>query len=176
MPGHNGGAEWGSTAVDPIHQRLFVAARALPVLDKLSLDNKPNAAKAMPNGGGDIQMFFFQAEDGIRDYKVTGVQTCALPICAVLEAALAKDKVVTQEPITASEDFSAFVAEGIPGFYLTLGGADPQKYEQAKAAGTRLPSNHSPLFAPDIDPALHTAITAEVAMLRDLLRAGAAGG
>src|SRR2546426_3727391 len=30
-----------------------------------------------------IQMFiffFFQAEDGIRDYKVTGVQTCALPI------------------------------------------------------------------------------------------------
>src|SRR6266566_5834162 len=26
--------------------------------------------------------FFFQAEDGIRDYKVTGVQTCALPICA----------------------------------------------------------------------------------------------
>src|SRR5256885_11954355 len=28
-----------------------------------------------------ICLFFFQAEDGIRDYKVTGVQTCALPIC-----------------------------------------------------------------------------------------------
>src|SRR6266566_7601384 len=27
--------------------------------------------------------FFFQAEDGIRDYKVTGVQTCALPIFEV---------------------------------------------------------------------------------------------
>src|SRR5215510_8530056 len=26
--------------------------------------------------------FFFQAEDGIRDGHVTGVQTCALPICA----------------------------------------------------------------------------------------------
>src|SRR2546430_7075748 len=26
--------------------------------------------------------FFFQAEDGIRDLTVTGVQTCALPICA----------------------------------------------------------------------------------------------
>src|SRR5699024_11231282 len=25
--------------------------------------------------------FFFQAEDGIRDRNVTGVQTCALPIC-----------------------------------------------------------------------------------------------
>src|SRR5256885_12872873 len=28
-----------------------------------------------------LDFFFFQAEDGIRDYKVTGVQTCALPIC-----------------------------------------------------------------------------------------------
>ena len=28
--------------------------------------------------------FFFQAEDGIRDYKVTGVQTCALPIFKTL--------------------------------------------------------------------------------------------
>src|SRR5256885_10021100 len=27
-----------------------------------------------------LLIFFFQAEDGIRDYKVTGVQTCALPI------------------------------------------------------------------------------------------------
>src|SRR5256885_915277 len=27
------------------------------------------------------EFFFLQAEDGIRDYKVTGVQTCALPIC-----------------------------------------------------------------------------------------------
>src|SRR2546426_6674655 len=30
-----------------------------------------------------LDYFFFQAEDGIRDYKVTGVQTCALPILLV---------------------------------------------------------------------------------------------
>src|SRR2546430_8741298 len=29
--------------------------------------------------------FFFEAEDGIRDLTVTGVQTCALPICAPCE-------------------------------------------------------------------------------------------
>src|SRR5256886_12461636 len=29
---------------------------------------------------GDYLYFFFQAEDGIRDLTVTGVQTCALPI------------------------------------------------------------------------------------------------
>src|SRR5688500_19886834 len=28
---------------------------------------------------------FFQAEDGIRDYKVTGVQTCALPILLIVD-------------------------------------------------------------------------------------------
>src|SRR5256885_5541312 len=32
--------------------------------------------------------FFFQAEDGIRDYKVTGVQTCALPIFFALLVAV----------------------------------------------------------------------------------------
>src|SRR6266850_1618680 len=35
-------------------------------------------------------VFFFQAEDGIRDYKVTGVQTCALPILAPIVADLAR--------------------------------------------------------------------------------------
>src|SRR5262249_58148361 len=32
--------------------------------------------------------FFFQAEDGIRDWSVTGVQTCALPISFILSVAL----------------------------------------------------------------------------------------
>src|SRR5690554_7351384 len=32
---------------------------------------------------GSCEYFFFQAEDGIRDADVTGVQTCALPICEV---------------------------------------------------------------------------------------------
>src|SRR2546427_4511646 len=39
-----------------------------------------------------IFFFFFQAEDGIRDLTVTGVQTCALPIfalCVICEIAIA---------------------------------------------------------------------------------------
>src|SRR5256885_4469528 len=35
---------------------------------------------ASDSGSSVPSSFFFQAEDGIRDYKVTGVQTCALPI------------------------------------------------------------------------------------------------
>src|SRR5437868_14354366 len=34
--------------------------------------------------------FFFQAEDGIRDRNVTGVQTCALPICSKIKLVLTR--------------------------------------------------------------------------------------
>ncbi len=93
---------------------------------------------------------------------------------APLEAALGKENVITEEPITPSEDFSYFTAQGIPGFYFSLGGADPEKFAEAKANGTKLPSNHSPLFAPDVDPALRAGIAAEVAVLRNLLQGSAA--
>src|SRR5438105_10662293 len=36
--------------------------------------------------GWELPPFFVQAEDGIRDPLVTGVQTCALPICTVSSA------------------------------------------------------------------------------------------
>ncbi|MBV9483529.1 MAG: amidohydrolase [Acidobacteria bacterium] len=91
-----------------------------------------------------------------------------------LQAALGKDNVMNAEPGTASEDFSVFVEQGVPGFYFDLGGADPQRFAQAKASGNRLPSNHSSTFAPDADPALHTAIAAEVAVLSNLLNGSSA--
>jgi amidohydrolase len=97
----------------------------------------------------------------------------AMRLKGVLQTALGKDSVVMEDPITASEDFSYFTEQGVPGFYFSLGGADPEKLAQAKAAGTTLPSNHSPLFAPDVDPALHTGIAAEVAVLRNLLSGSA---
>jgi len=90
-----------------------------------------------------------------------------------LETALGRDNVMTAEPITGSEDFSYFTAQGVPTFFFGLGGAEPQKYADAKATGTTLPSNHSSLFAPDLDPALHTGITAEVMVLRNLLQGSA---
>jgi amidohydrolase len=87
----------------------------------------------------------------------------------VLESALGKDNVVVEGPGMASEDFSFFTAQGVPSFYFGLGGAEPAKYAEAKAAGVNLPSNHSPLFAPDVDPTMRTGIAAEVAVLRNLL-------
>jgi amidohydrolase len=88
---------------------------------------------------------------------------------APLEAALGKDNVIATEPITPSEDYAYFIEQGVPSMYFSLGGADPQKYAATKAAGTMLPSNHSPFFTPDVEPALRTGIQAEVAVLRNLL-------
>jgi hippurate hydrolase len=88
---------------------------------------------------------------------------------APLEAALGKENVITTEPITPSEGYAFFIEQGVPSLYMSLGGADPQKYAESKNTGVMLPYNHSPYFAPDVDPALHSGIKAEVAVLRNLL-------
>jgi amidohydrolase len=90
-----------------------------------------------------------------------------------LVTALGNKNVITTEAIASSEDYAFFVEQGVPSLYFSLGGANPEKYAQAKAMGVMLPSNHSPLFAPDADPALHTGIAAEVAVLRNLLQGSA---
>lgn len=89
---------------------------------------------------------------------------------ATLENVLGKDNVEFREPIMTSEDYAVFVEQGVPSLYFQIGAANPQKFQEARASGKELPSNHSPLFAPDSEPALRTGITAEVAVLRDLLQ------
>src|SRR3712207_2999643 len=49
-------------------------------------------------------LFFFQAEDGIRDIGVTGVQTCALPICIHLRGFAQIDPLVAYK----NEGFELF--------------------------------------------------------------------
>src|SRR5215467_763248 len=53
-------------------------------------------------------VFFFQAEDGIRDYKVTGVQTCALPILA--NGTYAYESVLWRDPDTGE---TVTIGEGV---------------------------------------------------------------
>src|SRR5215510_15751604 len=80
--------------------------------------------------------FFFQAEDGIRDGHVTGVQTCALPISAIEEQVYGDD-VVLQRPTRFGLGFQLTMAErrlgpsprafGHFGAGGSLGFADPDR-------------------------------------------------
>ncbi|WP_425861082.1 amidohydrolase [Arthrobacter sp. TWP1-1] len=67
---------------------------------------------------------------------------------------------------TASEDFSAIPdAFGVPYSYWFLGGSDPEQYRAAANRGTLdadIPANHSPFFAPVIDPTLAVGVQAQV--------------
>ena len=52
LPGHNGGANWGSTAVDPTKGELYVVAKNMPTLMRLVLSNEePTAGGALAGGG-----------------------------------------------------------------------------------------------------------------------------
>ena len=54
LPGHNGGANWGMSAIDPVNNRFYVISRTLPTVNKLTADKRPQAIAGMPNGGGDV--------------------------------------------------------------------------------------------------------------------------
>jgi len=67
---------------------------------------------------------------------------------------------------TASEDFSDIPAAlGVPYTYWGLGGTDPDTYHRAEDAGRvsqDIPANHSPGFAPVVQPTLDTGTQALV--------------
>ncbi|WP_433871645.1 amidohydrolase [Saccharopolyspora sp. CA-218241] len=83
---------------------------------------------------------------------------------AALRARLGDEQVRETPPLMGSEDVGLFgTAADVPTVYWMFGGADPEVYAKAKAAGTLnrdVQSNHSPFFAPVIEPTLTTGITA----------------
>src|SRR2546430_9130372 len=89
--------------------------------------------------------FFFQAEDGIRDLTVTGVQTCALPISAgaarFARAARAPDGCKT--PFAARRLAGGCVPARSPLLRRPTGAAIPRRLSREDRKSTRLNSSHS---------------------------------
>jgi amidohydrolase len=90
-------------------------------------------------------------------------------ISSMLIRELGSTRVRDVPPEGASEDFSEFQRAGIPTLMLRVGATEPAVYEKAMRDGTTLPSLHSSSFKPDLQPALKTAILAELLTLRELM-------
>lgn len=80
-----------------------------------------------------------------------------------------KDLVRETKPTTASEDFGCFGTEWhVPSVFWFVGGIDANVYAKAEQAGrlSDIPTNHSPQFAPVIDPTLKVGVHALVVAAR----------
>lgn len=88
---------------------------------------------------------------------------------AAMRAGLGEGNVHKPRQELVGEDFSEYINAGVPGLLLWVGAVEPKKYEEWKAGGTKLPSLHSPFFAPDREPTLKTAILAETLAAVELM-------
>jgi quinoprotein glucose dehydrogenase len=52
LPGHNGGANFGTSAVDPAKGEFYIVHKSLPTLDRINLPRAPRGGGAGPGGGG----------------------------------------------------------------------------------------------------------------------------
>jgi hippurate hydrolase len=90
-----------------------------------------------------------------------------------LRAELGEDRVLDPGQISGSEDVGVLAtAAGAPLVYWFLGGFDPALFHAALKTGRMpedVPSNHSPFFAPLIEPTLSTGVRTLVAAAREWL-------
>ncbi len=88
-------------------------------------------------------------------------------VVAVLRGILGEDKVMEKPAVMGSEDFGALPdAIGVPGVYWFFGG-HPQKVMDSDEPK---PTNHSPFFAPVMEPTLSTGTEAAYQVLMAKLR------
>ncbi|SHL40628.1 hippurate hydrolase [Pseudonocardia thermophila] len=95
-----------------------------------------------------------------------------------LEGVVGAERVFDPGPVTGSEDVGLLAtAAGAPCVYWLLGGADPAAFaratsqEEVVAVVAELPSNHSPRYAPVIEPTITVGVQALVAAAHEWLPA-----
>lgn len=89
---------------------------------------------------------------------------------AVLKDAFGDANVTRMPAMTASEDFSQFVNEGVPSMFFFTGVYDPKVIAEAERAGGKpLAFNHSPFYAPVPEPSIKTAAQAMTLAVLNML-------
>src|SRR5206468_7638624 len=88
-----------------------------------------------------VLYFFFQAEDGIRDLIVTGVQTCALPICLYAGFHEMRRRLAAARPdllvMFVNDHLQNFPYSNLPAFCVGLVDARSEERRVGKARRSR---------------------------------------
>src|SRR5437870_10571425 len=124
---------------------MNVMPRVLCSSSRSACISKRSFSSSAPSGSSSNRMegwvyFFFQAEDGIRDGHVTGVQTCALPIWDLLEvdgeALVEPDGRVREQPVEVLVE--ALVADGVQHLVAAREVPDEQLLQDARSEERRV--------------------------------------
>jgi hippurate hydrolase len=90
---------------------------------------------------------------------------------AAWEKSFGPGQVVKVPAMTASEDFSQYIIEGVPGMFFFTGVYQPAAVaEAAKPGGKPVAFNHSPQYAPVPEPSIKTAIQAMSVAVMNVLK------
>jgi hippurate hydrolase len=92
----------------------------------------------------------------------------------VLKKAFGDANVSRMPAMTASEDFSQYVNQGVPGMFFFTGVYDPKDVAEAEKGGKQVAFNHSPYYAPVPEPSIKTAAQAMTLAVLNVMAAPAA--
>lgn len=96
----------------------------------------------------------------------------SIEMAKLFETRFGKDRVVQSKPVMGGEDFSRYrrADENIKSMIFWVGGVPMAEYQASVAEGTKLPSLHSPFWAPDAETVITTGAEALTAATLQIMK------
>ncbi len=151
----NGGTV-GNIIPDTVKVRGTIRSYSPAVREKIlaGVRRVANASAAMADAPApDVQLIPGGLAIDNNDALVTRTE-------GVLKKAFGDANVSRMPAMTASEDFSQYVNQGVPGMFFFTGVYDPKDVAAAEQGGKPVAFNHSPYYAPVPEPSIKTAAQA----------------
>lgn len=138
---------------DEIRARLIAGVKRTALAEAaMASAPLPDMAVATESTGAVVNDAEVTARTGALFQQAFGVHAVELPL-----------------PLTASEDYSAFIKAGLPSLFFLIGVYDPARIAAATAGGAPIAVNHSPYYAPHPEPTITTGVKAMTLAVMNLM-------
>lgn len=161
----NGGTV-GNIIPDTVKVRGTIRTYSPAVREKIlaGVRRVANASSAMADAPApDVQLIPGGLAIDNNDALVTRTE-------GVLKQAFGDANVSRMPAMTASEDFSQYVNQGVPGMFFFTGVYDPKVVAEADKGGKPVAFNHSPYYAPVPEPSIKTAAQAMTLAVMNVMK------